>query len=272
MQLKEAGTQGRKKQPPGRAWPTVAEPPRGGGDLAGGSPGLQGSLWVCRAMAQPVLSQQEEERPHIWECQVRYVTFLGVGRDAHTFALIVDTGQHFQCTAFWCEPDAGTISEAVQAACMVSGTPGRGTPHAASPNTPQHPPSPDICAPGRGVGGEAGRNVGSGGCRIAVPGITPRPCVSCPAAGWLSRRVPKCPPVSPQVQYQKCLVAAAPGARPKRAALEGRRAAAAGEAPSGEVPKANGGSGGAAGPGPRKRGVFSFLEAFRQKHSLLHLP
>uniref|UniRef100_A0A8C3CQU5 Amyloid beta precursor protein binding family B member 3 n=1 Tax=Cairina moschata TaxID=8855 RepID=A0A8C3CQU5_CAIMO len=137
-------------------------------------------------------AQQEEERPHIWECQVRYVTFLGVGRDAHTFALIVDTGQHFQCTAFWCEPDAGTISEAVQAACMV--------------------------------------------------------------------------------QYQKCLVAAAPGARPKRAALEGRRAAAAGEAPSGEVPKANGGSGGAAGPGPRKRGVFSFLEAFRQKHSLLHLP
>ncbi|NWZ24240.1 APBB3 protein, partial [Asarcornis scutulata] len=64
-------------------------------------------------------AQQEEERPHIWECQVRYVTFLGVGRDAHTFALIVDTGQHFQCTAFWCEPDAGTISEAVQAACMV---------------------------------------------------------------------------------------------------------------------------------------------------------
>lgn len=81
--------------------------------------------------------------------------------------------------------------------------------------------------------------------------------------------------VSPQVQYQKCLVAAAPGARPKRAPAEGRRAAA-GDAPSGpfagEVPKASGGSGGAAGPGPRKRGVFSFLEAFRQKHSLLHLP
>lgn len=48
------------------------------------------------------------------------MTFLGVGRDAHTFALIVDMGQRFQCAAFWCEPDAGTISEAVQAACMVS--------------------------------------------------------------------------------------------------------------------------------------------------------
>ncbi|NXW34900.1 APBB3 protein, partial [Phaetusa simplex] len=62
---------------------------------------------------------QDEEAAHIWECQVRYVTFLGVGRDAHTFALIVDTGRRFQCAAFWCEPDAGTISEAVQAACMV---------------------------------------------------------------------------------------------------------------------------------------------------------
>ncbi|NXW53075.1 APBB3 protein, partial [Eurystomus gularis] len=63
--------------------------------------------------------QEDEDTAHIWECQVRYVTFLGVGRDAHTFALIVDTGRRFQCVAFWCEPDAGTISEAVQAACMV---------------------------------------------------------------------------------------------------------------------------------------------------------
>lgn len=103
----------------------------------------------------------------------------------------------------------------------------------------------------------------------ACPALLPGGCHA------VSPRVPLCPPVSPQVQYQKCLVAAAPGARPKRAPVEGQRAAAAaaaGEAPSGEVPKANGGSGGAAGPGPRKRGVFSFLEAFRQKHSLLHLP
>ncbi|NXV23872.1 APBB3 protein, partial [Cepphus grylle] len=69
--------------------------------------------------AMRVHAVQDEEAAHIWECQVRYVTFLGVGRDAHTFALIVDTGRRFQCAAFWCEPDAGTISEAVQAACMV---------------------------------------------------------------------------------------------------------------------------------------------------------
>ncbi|XP_077122244.1 amyloid-beta A4 precursor protein-binding family B member 3 [Ranitomeya variabilis] len=60
-----------------------------------------------------------EEEP-VWQCQVRYVSFMGVGKDPHTFALIMDTGkQCFQCTVFWCEPDAGHISEAVQAACMV---------------------------------------------------------------------------------------------------------------------------------------------------------
>ncbi|KAL8194125.1 UNVERIFIED_CONTAM: hypothetical protein K2H54_000669 [Gekko kuhli] len=66
---------------------------------------------------------EDEEDACLWECQVRYVTFIGIGKDAHTFALITDMGrQRFQCTAFWCEPDAGTISEAVQAACMVNPT------------------------------------------------------------------------------------------------------------------------------------------------------
>ncbi|XP_066572890.1 amyloid-beta A4 precursor protein-binding family B member 3 [Amia ocellicauda] len=55
-----------------------------------------------------------------WECQVRYLTFLGVGQDTHTFAVIVDAGcQRFECHVFWCEPDAGNVSEAVQAACMI---------------------------------------------------------------------------------------------------------------------------------------------------------
>ncbi|KAJ8405473.1 hypothetical protein AAFF_G00319460 [Aldrovandia affinis] len=62
---------------------------------------------------------QDGEDP-FWECQVRYLTFLGIGHDTHTFAVIVDRGrQQFECHAFWCEPDAGNVSEAVQAACMV---------------------------------------------------------------------------------------------------------------------------------------------------------
>ncbi|KAG8579286.1 hypothetical protein GDO81_010793 [Engystomops pustulosus] len=66
-----------------------------------------------------VQHREVEEEP-IWQGQVRYVTFIGIGKDPHTFALIMDTGkQCFQCTVFWCEPDAGHVSEAVQAACMV---------------------------------------------------------------------------------------------------------------------------------------------------------
>ncbi|XP_054033691.1 LOW QUALITY PROTEIN: amyloid-beta A4 precursor protein-binding family B member 3 [Dryobates pubescens] len=135
-------------------------------------------------------SQEDEDAAHIWECQVRYVTFLGVGRDAHTFALIVDTGRRFQCAAFWCEPDAGTISEAVQAACMV--------------------------------------------------------------------------------QYQKCLVAAAPGAKAKKG--RGRAGSSASGDAAGGAAKASGGSAGAAGPGALKRGLFAFLEAFRLRRALLHTP
>ncbi|XP_061607470.1 amyloid-beta A4 precursor protein-binding family B member 3 isoform X4 [Phyllopteryx taeniolatus] len=63
--------------------------------------------------------KQEGEEP-VWACQVRFLSFLGVGHDNRTFAVIVDGGrQRFECHVFWCEPDAGLLSEAVQAACMV---------------------------------------------------------------------------------------------------------------------------------------------------------
>uniref|UniRef100_A0A8D2JH33 Amyloid beta precursor protein binding family B member 3 n=1 Tax=Varanus komodoensis TaxID=61221 RepID=A0A8D2JH33_VARKO len=138
----------------------------------------------------------EVEDAHVWECQVRYITFIGIGKDARSFALISDMGQQrFQCTAFWCEPDAGAISEAVQAACMV--------------------------------------------------------------------------------RYQKCLVASASQARSKsspRAALKMRRTMST-DSPGCPFPATGhclqkSGSR----PAARKRGLLAFLEAFRQKHPLLHAP
>jgi len=46
---------------------------------------------------------------------------MGIGRNVHTFAFVMDAGCHrFDCHVFWCEPNAGNVSEAVQAACMVS--------------------------------------------------------------------------------------------------------------------------------------------------------
>ncbi|KAM6907641.1 amyloid-beta A4 precursor protein-binding family B member 3 isoform 2-T2 [Xenentodon cancila] len=74
---------------------------------------------VTSAKFNPSTLLQDRDEP-LWECQVRFLTFLGVGHDCHTFAVIMDGGtQQFECHVFWCEPDAGIISEAVQAACMV---------------------------------------------------------------------------------------------------------------------------------------------------------
>ncbi|KAG8453615.1 hypothetical protein GDO86_000300 [Hymenochirus boettgeri] len=65
-----------------------------------------------------VIKEKDEEV--LLECRVRFLSFMGVGKDIHTFAFIMDTGnQHFETHIFWCEPNAGSVSEAVQAACML---------------------------------------------------------------------------------------------------------------------------------------------------------
>lgn len=72
---------------------------------------------MCHVSLPP---NQEEEEEVLVECRVRFLSFMGVGRDVHTFAFIMDSGnQHFECHVFWCDPNAGNVSEAVQAACMV---------------------------------------------------------------------------------------------------------------------------------------------------------
>ncbi|XDV37830.1 hypothetical protein PO909_007369, partial [Leuciscus waleckii] len=72
------------------------------------------------ADAAVTVSKEKEEEEVIVECRVRFLSFMGVGRDVHTFAFIMDTGnQHFQCHVFWCEPNAGCVSEAVQSACVL---------------------------------------------------------------------------------------------------------------------------------------------------------
>ncbi|KAI1883704.1 hypothetical protein AGOR_G00234290 [Albula goreensis] len=67
-----------------------------------------------------IIKDKQEDEEVLVECRVRFLSFMGVGRDVHTFAFIMDSGsQHFECHIFWCEPNAGSVSEAVQAACML---------------------------------------------------------------------------------------------------------------------------------------------------------
>ncbi|XP_041130994.1 amyloid-beta A4 precursor protein-binding family B member 2-like isoform X6 [Polyodon spathula] len=66
-----------------------------------------------------VIKEQKQDEVLV-ECRVRFLSFMGVGKDIHSFAFIMDSGnQHFECHVFWCEPNAGNVSEAVQAACML---------------------------------------------------------------------------------------------------------------------------------------------------------
>ncbi|XP_066556041.1 amyloid beta precursor protein binding family B member 1 isoform X2 [Amia ocellicauda] len=68
------------------------------------------TLTVIAAETEEVLS----------ECRVRFLSFMGVGKDVHTFAFIMAEGPgNFICHMFWCEPNAASLSEAVQAACML---------------------------------------------------------------------------------------------------------------------------------------------------------
>ncbi|KAG9339874.1 hypothetical protein JZ751_022382 [Albula glossodonta] len=103
---------------------------------------IHSDLSGCKRIAltasqEPVGQQQQEEEEEkekeerdvdedeldeevLVECRVRFLSFMGVGRDVHAFAFIMDSGnQHFECHAFWCDPNAGSVSEAVQAACML---------------------------------------------------------------------------------------------------------------------------------------------------------
>ncbi|XP_075703380.1 amyloid beta precursor protein binding family B member 1-like [Rhinoderma darwinii] len=65
-----------------------------------------------------VLHLQSEET--LSECRVRFLSFMGVGRDVHSFAFIMaEAPGIFICHMFWCEPNAAPLSEAVQAACML---------------------------------------------------------------------------------------------------------------------------------------------------------
>lgn len=74
---------------------------------------------LCESLRLSFPTQDEEEV--LVECRVRFLSFMGVGHDVRTFAFIMDAGGHrYDCHVFWCEPNAGNVSEAVQAACMVS--------------------------------------------------------------------------------------------------------------------------------------------------------
>ncbi|KAM8821381.1 amyloid beta precursor protein binding family B member 1 [Eudromia elegans] len=74
---------------------------------------------VSVAPATLTLAHEQTEAV-LCECRVRFLSFMGVGRDVRSFAFIMASAPGaFRCHMVWCEPNAAGLSEALQAACML---------------------------------------------------------------------------------------------------------------------------------------------------------
>ncbi|XP_045489409.1 protein Fe65 homolog isoform X2 [Pieris rapae] len=81
------------------------------------------SAWrpVAVAVAPSCITITEEgESTPIVECRVRYLSFLGIGRDVRRCAFIVHTPQDsFVAHAFHAEPSSGALCKTIEAACKL---------------------------------------------------------------------------------------------------------------------------------------------------------
>lgn len=64
---------------------------------------------------------QQDDGKQIAECRVRFLSFLGIGRDVKQCAFIMHTAQdQFIAHIFHCEPSTGALCKTIEAACKVS--------------------------------------------------------------------------------------------------------------------------------------------------------
>lgn len=63
----------------------------------------------------------QDDEQIIVEARVRYLSFLGIGKNVKNCAFIVHTAQDkFVAHAFKCEPSSGALCKTIEAACKVS--------------------------------------------------------------------------------------------------------------------------------------------------------
>ena len=54
------------------------------------------------------------------DCRVRFLSFLGIGKDMRKCAFVVHTAQDtFMAYAFHCEPNSGPLCKTIEAACTL---------------------------------------------------------------------------------------------------------------------------------------------------------
>nr|XP_034836535.1 protein Fe65 homolog isoform X2 [Maniola hyperantus] len=74
---------------------------------------------VAVAPSMITITEEGESNPLV-ECRVRYLSFLGIGRDVRRCAFIVHTPQDlFVAHAFHAEPSSGALCKTIEAACKL---------------------------------------------------------------------------------------------------------------------------------------------------------
>lgn len=67
-----------------------------------------------------IFSPFQDDDQIIVEARVRYLSFLGIGKNVKNCAFIVHTAQDkFVAHAFRCEPSSGALCKTIEAACKV---------------------------------------------------------------------------------------------------------------------------------------------------------
>ncbi|XP_055320906.1 protein Fe65 homolog isoform X1 [Sitodiplosis mosellana] len=74
---------------------------------------------VAVAPSMISINSSEDDRL-IAECRVRYLSFLGIGKNVKNCAFIMHTAQDkFVCHVFMCEPSSGALCKTIEAACKL---------------------------------------------------------------------------------------------------------------------------------------------------------
>lgn len=75
---------------------------------------------VAVAPSTITISEPNEEGKQIAECRVRFLSFLGIGKNVKHCGFIVHTAQdYFVAHVFHCEPSSGALCKTIEAACKL---------------------------------------------------------------------------------------------------------------------------------------------------------
>ncbi|KHJ82703.1 phosphotyrosine interaction domain protein, partial [Oesophagostomum dentatum] len=78
--------------------------------------------WILAdvAIAPSTITISEVGGGQIAQCRVRYLSFLGIGRDVKHCAFIMHTSsENFMCYVFHVEPSAAAMAKTIEAACKL---------------------------------------------------------------------------------------------------------------------------------------------------------